>query len=121
MGTGRPPGGPRDGPGSDEKLTDDFFSSAGVAGKGREKQIDDFFFRRLGRHPTLMGRHPTKIAAKITTNLFFVLKWCSRAGVGLDFFRGKFSRQFSLDAGGDATESVARTWPLSCMLLCIPH
>jgi len=45
MGTGRPPGGPRDGPGSDEKLTDDFFfSSAGVAGKGREKQIDDFFF-----------------------------------------------------------------------------
>ena len=25
MGTGRPPGGPRDGPGSDEKLTDDFF------------------------------------------------------------------------------------------------
>ena len=43
MGTGRPPGGPRDGPGSDEKLTDDFFSSAGVAGKGREKQIDDFF------------------------------------------------------------------------------
>ena len=47
MGTGRPPGGPRDGPGSDEKLTDDFFFVGGSGGQGARK-TDRLFFSSVG-------------------------------------------------------------------------
>ena len=45
MGTGRPPGGPRDGPGSDEKLTDDFFFRRREwRARGAKNRSTNFFF-----------------------------------------------------------------------------